>query len=80
MTEPSVNASTTALSTTQGQELSNLQALLSLAQQLQAELVSTQQLQAELVSNQQLQAELVSKLMCTYKVNPASIAEDTEWT
>ena len=36
VTEPSVNASTTALSTTQGQELSNLQALLSLAQQLQA--------------------------------------------
>ena len=36
MTEPSVNASTTALSTTQGQELSNLQALISLVQQLQA--------------------------------------------
>ena len=36
VTEPSVNASNTALSTTQGQELSNLQALLSLAQQLQA--------------------------------------------
>ena len=36
VTEPSINASTTALSTTQGQELSNMQALLSLAQQSQA--------------------------------------------